>query len=92
MQEISSVFSNGNRKFIPLGASCRPGKFKWKKMKEQKKRNVKHFNFKKGSHIFCGRYFCTFVLDKAMRVKVVLLLLLLFVCLFVGGGISQRPN
>ena len=58
MQEISSVFSNGNRKFIPSGASCRPGKFKWKKMKEQKKRNVKHFDLK-GVYILGGEVFYT---------------------------------
>ena len=31
---------------FPAGDSCRLGKFKWKRMTEQKKRNVKHFSLK----------------------------------------------
>lgn len=45
MQEISSVFSNGNRKFIPPGASCRPRKFKWK----NKRREISSILVEKGS-------------------------------------------
>ena len=53
-----------------------------------KEKKCQTFRFEKGSHSR-GEVFYTFVLYKEMRVKVVLLL---FVCLFVGGGISQRPN
>ena len=55
-------------------------------MEEQKKRNDKHFNLK-SVHIFVRRFgFCP-VQQSNVRKSCCLL-----VCLFVGGGISQRPN
>ena len=76
---------------FPRGPPVDPESLNGRKWKNKRK-EMSNISIKKGfTNILGGRYFIQFVLYKAMRVKVVLLLLL-FVCLFVGGGISQRPN